>query len=133
MPKSFSKHRRAQRGNPACLRRALRLIEEYEPPDAPNAELPVKAGVGYGCTEAPRGFLYHRYQVDDRGTILDAKIVPPTSQNQKAIEEDLRYFVPEHLALPQEDLRWRCERVIRNYDPCLSCSTHSLKLEIEQV
>jgi coenzyme F420-reducing hydrogenase alpha subunit len=111
---------------------ALRVIEQYEPLDRPAVDIPLQAGVGYGCTEAPRGFLYHRYRYDDRGTILDAKIVPPTSQNQRVIEEDLRQFVPKHLALPQEELRWRCEQVVRNYDPCLSCSTHFLQLQIDR-
>jgi len=111
---------------------ALRLIEAYEPPDHPVVPFAVHPGAGYGCTEAPRGILYHRYRLDEQGTILDAKIVPPTSQNQKRIEEDLRRFVPRNLHLPPEELRWRCEQVIRNYDPCLSCSTHFLKLEIDR-
>jgi len=111
---------------------ALRLIEEYEAPDRAAFQVRVRPGAGYGCTEAPRGILYHRYRLDEQGTILDAKIVPPTSQNQKRIEEDLRQVVPSHLHLPHEELRWRCEEVIRNYDPCLSCSTHFLKLEIER-
>jgi coenzyme F420-reducing hydrogenase alpha subunit len=90
-----------------------------------------KLGTGYGCTEAPRGILYHRYRLDERGIILDAKIVPPTSQNQKTIEQDLREFVPPRLHLSQEKLTWQCEQAIRNYDPCISCATHFLKLEIE--
>ena len=76
---------------------ALRLIAEYEEPDAPAVEVEPRAGVGYGCTEAPRGMLYHRYELDDEGTILDAKIVPPTSQNQRTIEEDLRGVVERSL------------------------------------
>ncbi len=111
---------------------ALRVIDNYEMPDRPAVSVQVRPGVGYGCTEAPRGLLYHRYRIDEQGTIMDAKIVPPTSQNQKQIEEDLRDFIPKHLAIPQEELRWRCEQVVRNYDPCLSCSTHSLKLQIER-
>jgi len=111
---------------------ALRIIAEYKAPDQPTVPVQVRPGAGYGCSEAPRGILYHRYRLDEQGTILDAKIVPPTSQNQKRIEEDLRQFIPSHLRLPQEELRWRCEQVIRNYDPCLSCSTHFLKLEIRR-
>jgi coenzyme F420-reducing hydrogenase alpha subunit len=91
-----------------------------------------KLSTGYGCTEAPRGILYHRYRLDERGIILDAKIVPPTSQNQKTIEQDLREFVPSRLHLSQEKLTWQCEQAIRNYDPCISCATHFLKLEIEE-
>ena len=109
---------------------ALRLIEAYEEPDAPAVELEPRAGVGYGCTEAPRGILYHRYELDDAGTILSAKIVPPTSQNQRTIEEDLRGVAERSLELPDEELRIRCEQTIRNYDPCISCATHFLDLEV---
>src|SRR5262249_13965830 len=79
---------------------ALRVIEEYEAPDRAAVEIVPRPGVGYGSTEAPRGLLYHRYKVDERGLIADAKIVPPTSQNQKRIETDLRRFVPYYLDLP---------------------------------
>jgi coenzyme F420-reducing hydrogenase alpha subunit len=111
---------------------ALRLLAEYEEPDAPAVELEPRAGVGYGCTEAPRGILYHRYRIDDEGTILDAKIVPPTSQNQRTIEEDLRGVVERSLDIPDEALTLLCEQTIRNYDPCISCATHFLKLEVER-
>jgi coenzyme F420-reducing hydrogenase alpha subunit len=111
---------------------ALRIIAEYEKPEKPFIEMTPQAAIGHGCTEAPRGILYHRYRLDERGVILDAKIVPPTSQNQKTIESDLRHFVPKHLHLPQEKLTWQCEQAIRNYDPCISCATHFLKLEIER-
>lgn len=112
---------------------ALGIIEQYEMPEKPAVAVELKAGTGYGCTEAPRGILYHRYRFDEHGAILDAKIVPPTSQNQKVIENDLRQFVPRNISLPEEELRWRCEQVVRNYDPCISCSTHFLKLRIERV
>ena len=111
---------------------ALRLIAAYEEPDAPAVEVEPRAGVGYGCTEAPRGILYHRYELDGEGTILDAKIVPPTSQNQRAIEEDLRGVVERSLDAPDEELTLLCEQTIRNYDPCISCATHFLRLEIER-
>ena len=111
---------------------ALRLIAEYEEPDAPAVEVEPRAGVGHGCTEAPRGILYHRYELDADGTILDAKIVPPTSQNQRTIEEDLRGVVERSLDVPDEELSLLCEQTIRNYDPCISCATHFLKLEVER-
>ena len=72
---------------------ALRLIDAYEQPDAPAIEVNPRAGSGHGASEAPRGLLYHRYRVDAAGTILEAQIVPPTSQNQQAIEDDLRDVV----------------------------------------
>ena len=111
---------------------ALRLIASYEPPAQPAVALVPRAATGYGCTEAPRGILYHRYALDHAGTILDAKIVPPTSQNQKRIEQDLAHFVARSLTLPQEQLTWQCEQAIRNYDPCISCATHFLHLHMER-
>jgi sulfhydrogenase subunit alpha len=111
---------------------ALRIIAGYEEPDAPAVEVAPRAGIGHGATEAPRGLLYHRYEIDDAGTILAAKIVPPTSQNQLAIEEDLRAVVERHLDLPDEQLKLRCEQAIRNHDPCISCATHFLDLTVER-
>jgi len=111
---------------------ALRIINMYEMPEKPAVEAKPRASRGCGCTEAPRGILYHRYRIDDNGTILDAKIVPPTSQNQRIIESDLREFVSKNLKLTQKKLTWQCEQAVRNYDPCISCSTHSLKLIVER-
>ena len=111
---------------------ALRLIAGYEEPDVPAVEVVPRAAVGHGCTEAPRGILYHRYEIDDEGTILDAKIVPPTSQNQRTIEEDLRGVVERSLDVPDRELALLCEQTIRNYDPCISCATHFLTLEVER-
>lgn len=109
---------------------ALRMIASYEEPEIPAVPVAPRPAVGYAATEAPRGTLYHRYRIDERGTILDAKIVPPTSQNQKVMEDDLRRVVEKEIDLPDEKLTWRCEQTIRNYDPCISCSTHFLRLEI---
>ena len=111
---------------------ALRIIQHYESPEVPRLELHPKAGTGYGCTEAPRGICYHRYSTDTEGVITDAKIVPPTSQNQKQIEADLSKFVEKNIGLDKDKLTWQCEQSIRNYDPCISCATHFLKLEIER-
>jgi coenzyme F420-reducing hydrogenase alpha subunit len=112
---------------------ALEIIERYEPPPAPRAVVQARAGVGHGCTEAPRGILYHRYEVNGEGDVVKAWIVPPTSQNQKRIEDDLREFVPSVAALGDEELTWRCEQMVRNYDPCISCATHSLKTTVVRV
>ncbi len=111
---------------------ALRIIDGYAIPDQPAIELHPRAASGSACTEAPRGILYHRYKLNDDGLILDAKIVPPTSQNQKTIENDLRHYVEQAIELPEEQLTWQCEQAIRNYDPCISCATHFLKLHIER-
>jgi coenzyme F420-reducing hydrogenase alpha subunit len=111
---------------------ALRLIHDYAMPEMPAVEVRPGAGTGFGCTEAPRGILYHRYRLDDQGVIQEAKIVPPTSQNQKMIENDLRNFVQTHIDWPREKLGLRCEQAIRNYDPCISCATHFLRLRYER-
>ncbi|KAA3614335.1 MAG: Ni/Fe hydrogenase subunit alpha [Planctomycetota bacterium] len=115
-----------------AVEEALRIIGSYEYPDKPYVEVEPKAGFGHGCTEAPRGILYHRYQIDEQGLIRDARIVPPTAQNQMRVEEDLVEFIQKNLELPQEDLTWKCEQAIRNYDPCISCATHFLKLDLER-
>jgi len=112
---------------------AIRIIDAYQEPDRPYEEAPTRAGTGYSCTEAPRGMLYHRYRLDSDGTILDAKIVPPTSQNQPSIEEDLRVFAAGWLDQPDDRLRHLCEQAVRNYDPCISCATHFLTLDVERV
>ncbi|MCD6162582.1 MAG: Ni/Fe hydrogenase subunit alpha [candidate division Zixibacteria bacterium] len=111
---------------------AIKIIENYEMPDKPFIEVAPRAGVGYGCSEAPRGLLYNHYKIDDYGVIRDARIIPPTSQNQKTVESDLMAFVPKHLDLSKEDLTWKCEQAVRNYDPCISCSCHFLKLNINR-
>ncbi|MGE5293067.1 MAG: Ni/Fe hydrogenase subunit alpha [Micromonosporaceae bacterium] len=111
---------------------ALRLIDGYDPPDPPAAEVPPHKATGFGCTEAPRGILYQRYRIAADGTIADAKIVPPTSQNQRAIEADLRAFVQDRLDLPHDRLTWECEQAVRNYDPCISCAAHFLDLRVRQ-
>lgn len=115
-----------------ALEEALRLIEAYRPPRAPAAPYQVRSGVGHGCTEAPRGILYHRYALDDEGLVLECDLVPPTSQNQARIEADLRALAPGLLAMSHEEATWTCEHAIRNYDPCISCATHFLRLQLER-
>ena len=115
-----------------ALDEALRLIGAYDEPDSPAVAVTPAAGIGHGCTEAPRGLLYHRYELDDKGDILDARIVAPTSQNQSSIEDDLRQFIGAWSDLPDEALRRRCEQTVRNHDPCISCAAHFLKLEVDR-
>lgn len=111
---------------------ALRIVDCYVPEGPASVPVQVKAGTGHATTEAPRGILYHRYIVDDAGKIRDARIVPPTSQNLRRIEEDLRAYVAPRWQLPPDQLTWQCEQAVRNYDPCISCSTHFLKLTLEE-
>jgi sulfhydrogenase subunit alpha len=111
---------------------ALRIISEYEPPAAPRMEAPNRRGVGQAITEAPRGILYHRYAIDENGLIVTAKIIPPTSQNQKRIEDDLREYAAHLAAWPLDEATWKCEQAVRCYDPCISCATHFLKVVIDR-
>jgi sulfhydrogenase subunit alpha len=114
-----------------AVEEALRIIGFYQRPDPPAADTTPRAGLGHGVSEAPRGLLYHRYELDADGIIRDATIIPPTSQNQAAIEEDLRRIVSANLDLDDAALTSLCERTIRNYDPCISCSTHFLDVTVE--
>ncbi|MFJ3636033.1 Ni/Fe hydrogenase subunit alpha [Streptomyces sp. NPDC090112] len=118
-----------------AVEEALRIIDAYEPPPRPSVEVPARAGIGHGATEAPRGLLYHRYALDSRGRVLEATLVPPTAQNQGAIEEDLRLTVQARLDRGEHtdaDLARWCERAIRNHDPCISCSAHFLELDVQR-
>lgn len=116
----------------AC-QEALRLIEHYEPPEeASVTHSSPRLGIGFGCTEAPRGICWHRYEFEADGTIRSARIVPPTSQNQPSIEADLKAVATSVLDEPDDVIRDRCEQSIRNYDPCISCSAHFLKLSVHR-
>lgn len=110
---------------------ALDIIRNYRPARPPRVEYAPQMGEGCAATEAPRGLLYHRYAVDADGKIREAKIVPPTSQNQPQIEADLRAWVPRVLSDDEAATSRQCENLVRCYDPCISCSTHFLKLKIE--
>jgi coenzyme F420-reducing hydrogenase alpha subunit len=110
---------------------ALRILRSYEPPDPPCADVVPREATGVAATEAPRGLLFHRYRIGGDGLIREARIVPPTAQNLRAMEADLRGFVQGHLDLPEQKLTLLCEQVVRNHDPCISCATHFLKLRIE--
>jgi len=111
---------------------ALQIIAAYEEPDSPFVDVKPRAGIGHGASEAPRGTLYHRYEIDDEGTILSADIVPPTSQNQRAIEHDLCHVIEDNISMDDPALTQLCETTIRNYDPCISCATHFLDLHVER-
>ncbi|MCG8053993.1 MAG: nickel-dependent hydrogenase large subunit [Candidatus Thiodiazotropha endolucinida] len=112
---------------------AIRLLQDYQTPAQPYREVEVVEGNAFGCTEAPRGILWHRYDVDDAGIVRYARIVPPTSQNQGRIEEDIALSLQKFgLDQTDEKLRLRAEQVIRNYDPCISCATHFLKLNVNR-
>jgi sulfhydrogenase subunit alpha len=111
---------------------ALRIIDGYQKPDRAFVDVEPREGRKSGCSEAPRGICHHTYRIDGQGIIQDARIVPPTSQNQKRIETDLRLLVEPNVRMAADKLQWLCEQAIRNYDPCISCSVHFLKLELDR-
>ncbi len=114
-----------------CVLEAQKLLSNYSKPSKPFSAVTPKAGQGFGCTEAPRGLLWHKYQFNEEGSVTSARIVPPTSQNQARIEADLRHSLEAFgLNQPDQTLRAYSEKIIRNYDPCISCATHFLRLKL---
>ncbi|MGI9427922.1 MAG: Ni/Fe hydrogenase subunit alpha [Bythopirellula sp.] len=111
---------------------AIEIMRDYQSPRPPRIEYSYQEGQGCAITEAPRGLLYHRYVVDADGKVREAKIVPPTSQNQAQIEADLRDWVPRALSDDEAATTRQCENLVRCYDPCISCSTHFLKVRIDR-
>jgi sulfhydrogenase subunit alpha len=116
-----------------ALALAADILENYDPPARSRVPVEPRAGVGAAATEAPRGVLWHRYETDDDGLISSARIIPPTSQNQRQIEADLSKLAEQMSSLDDEKLGLHCEHLIRNYDPCISCSTHFLKLHVDRL
>jgi coenzyme F420-reducing hydrogenase alpha subunit len=111
---------------------AIDIVEAYEPPEQPAIAWEARPGVAAWATEAPRGLLFHRYEIGEDGKIAAATIVPPTSQNQAAIEADIATFAPRVLDLPMDAATHQLEQLIRAYDPCISCATHFLDLSIQE-
>jgi len=108
------------------LERSLDLIKDYRKESLKNADYTVKEGTGYGVSEAPRGILWHKYSFDSEGKIKKADIVPPTSQNQDIMEVSVRNMIMNRENI--EEILKTGEKVIRNFDPCISCATHFLKI-----
>jgi len=115
-----------------AIAEARDIVAAYAEPDVIRAPWTPRAGVAAWATEAPRGLLFHRYELDGDGLVRHAQIVPPTSQNQGAIERDLAGFAPGIMSLPHAEATHRFEQLIRSYDPCISCATHFLDLRIEE-
>jgi coenzyme F420-reducing hydrogenase alpha subunit len=108
------------------------ILAAYREPSQVLVPWHARAGRAAWATEAPRGMCWHRYEIGQDGRIAEAQIVPPTSQNQARIEEDLRVFAPTVLDLPRAEATHRLEQMIRSYDPCISCATHFLDLQVEE-
>jgi sulfhydrogenase subunit alpha len=113
------------------LEEAIRITEAYEPPGASFLRPTPRAATGHAATEAPRGLLYHRYDLAADGSIAAANIVPPTVHNQLSIEEDLEALGPQLAACDHRQAAALAEQAVRNYDPCISCATHAVTCELE--
>ncbi len=117
----------------AAFEEAARIARMCHAPAAPcRIDFTPRPGAGCHAVEAPRGLLHHRYELDAAGLVAAAAIVPPTSQNLACIEADLRAFVPGVIGLPEPEAARRCEHLIRNYDPCISCAAHFLDFTVER-
>ena len=117
-----------------CVLEAQRILESYVYPESSHPDIQPRAGRGYGCTEAPRGMLWHAFEMNEQGLVTSARIVPPTSQNQARIEADLYTSLQQFgLNKSDDDLRSFSEMIIRNYDPCISCSTHFLTMTVNRI
>jgi len=121
----------------AAIDEAIAIARDYQAPPVPaRLPIPPRAGSGSHATEAPRGLLYHHYEIDEAGLVTAATIIPPTSQNQAQIESDLEDLLTEALSnTPTADdatLTRQCETLIRSYDPCISCATHFLRFSIDR-
>lgn len=115
-----------------AFEQALAIVDAYRQPERNRIGIELRAGEGCAATEAPRGILYHRYRVSEQGLIEFAKIVPPTSQNMRRIEDDLRLIVEANAHKPESEIAQACEKLVRCYDPCISCSVHFLRLRLER-
>ncbi|PNU19419.1 Ni/Fe hydrogenase subunit alpha [Geothermobacter hydrogeniphilus] len=113
------------------VERAIHLIDDLLLAGLAPEELPTPKGPGWGAAaiEAPRGLLFHAYRYAADGRIEQADCVIPTAQNLANIEADLRALVPQLLSSGREELTRQCEKLIRAYDPCVSCSTHLLTVD----
>src|SRR5215217_5087073 len=113
-----------------CVDDAIDLLRTIQVADEKPVRTPATAGTGVGVIEAPRGLLYHMAKVNEDGVIEDYDVIVPTAQNQINIENDLRDYFTENLDKDEETLRVNAESIIRAYDPCMSCATNFLKMDL---
>ena len=112
-----------------CIDESIKILREIKIREEPLPKIAPKENTGIGVTEAPRGVLYHSYSIGADGLIKKGNIVVPTLQNTRNIESDLKKFIPSLMHLQKEKAELEIEKLIRAYDPCISCSTHFLKVK----
>ena len=111
-----------------CIDHSIEILEGNDFKKEPQIKFNIKEGKGVGVIEAPRGTLYYAIDLDNQGKIVYGNLVIPTAQNQIKMENDIRYLVSKNLDKEKEFIRREIEKLIRAYDPCMSCSTHFLKV-----
>lgn len=112
-----------------CVDDAIYILKNIKIANETPVRKPVKAGTGVGVVEAPRGTLYHKAVVNEKGIIEDYDVIVPTSQNQITIENDLKKYFNENLDKDENALKFDAEKIVRSYDPCMSCATNFLKID----
>ncbi len=112
-----------------CIDHSIEILEENEFKREPLPAIKVREGKGVGVIEAPRGTLYHMIELDKEGKVKFANFVIPTSQNQIKMENDIKFLLPSILEMDRHFIHHELEKVIRAYDPCMSCASHFLKLK----
>ena len=111
-----------------CLDSAVEILESTDFRKEPVPRLAPRAGEGIGVIEAPRGILYYLLELDKAGNVVWGNLVIPSAQNQINMERDIGDFLPKLLGQPKEEIAYALEKLIRAYDPCMSCATHFLKV-----
>lgn len=111
-----------------CIYEAIRIIKAYEDSENRDKQYTIRAGDALWITEAPRGMLLHRYEIDEKGQVKACTIIPPTSQNLLHIECSIYKYVEANIDMPADYLKKECDKIIRSYDPCISCATHIIYL-----
>jgi sulfhydrogenase subunit alpha len=115
----------------AAVDQAIEMLGRMKPRIEPLVEVKPHACRGVGTVEVPRGTLWHEYELDDTGHITHGNIITPTAQNLRSIEDDIRLMLPSVAGMPKAEMADALEKLIRSYDPCLSCAAHFLRIEEE--
>lgn len=111
-----------------CIDESLNLLENLDVKEE-KVRFKPRAGIGFSATEAPRGTLFHKYKINGKGIVTNANIITPTAQNLPVIESAVREYLPNIMHLKKEEIVKKLESLIRAFDPCISCSTHFLRIK----
>jgi coenzyme F420-reducing hydrogenase alpha subunit len=111
-----------------CIDHSIEILESSDFKKEPDKKVKIKEGKGVGVIEAPRGTLYYAIDLDKDGKILYGNLVIPTAQNQIKMENDIRTLVSRNLDKDKNFIQYEIEKLIRAFDPCMTCATHFLKV-----